>query len=410
MWDLFVFSIIGIFLGSVAGLLPGIHPNQFFLLVVSFLPFLSSFPTETILALIINIMVSNILFNYIPAIFFSVPDPNTVLNILPGHRMVLDGRGLDALFISLCGVLLTTLFSIILLPLLLILIPILNTFVYPYLHVLLILLSLWMIYLEGDWKKRFLSLFLYIISGVWGILCLNSKIIDSEVVLFPALTGMFGLAGILTSIKENTKFPNQKYVGDVKIGNASKIVLWALIAGVLIGVLPGAGESQAGVLVSNITGLGQNEFLGALAGINVSNAIFALVSLYSFGKVRSGSAAAVEAILPKFTLGYLIFSAGMIAISCGISAILVWVTGKKLLKFLERLNYKLVSKIIFIFTVMMVFIFSGLIGVFVLFVSTCLGVLPIFWDIKRTSNMGFLMVSTIIYFSGLTWVLNSILF
>jgi len=59
MWVL-LFSLIGIILGVIAGILPGIHPNQFFVLVVSFIPFLSQFPTEAILALVINIMVSNI--------------------------------------------------------------------------------------------------------------------------------------------------------------------------------------------------------------------------------------------------------------------------------------------------------------------------------------------------------------
>lgn len=268
-----VFSFIGIILGIFAGLLPGIHPNQFFVLVVSFIPFLSQFPQEAVLALIINIMVSNILLNYIPSIFFSVPDPNTVINILPGHRMVLEGKGLDALFISLSGAFLTLIVCVVTLPALLWVIPILHEFVYPYLHFLLFGLAMWMVVMEKTWRERLLSLTLYLMSGLWGIVCLNSTVISSEWALFPSLTGMFGIAGLLMSMQEVTKLPKQSMSENVKTGNIWKIVISGLIAGLLIGILPGAGESQAGVLVSEFTGLGQNEFLGALSGINMSNII-----------------------------------------------------------------------------------------------------------------------------------------
>ncbi len=397
-------------MGIIAGILPGIHPNQFFVLVVSFIPFLSGFPTEAILALIINIMISDTLLNYIPAIFFSVPDPSTVINILPGHRMVLEGKGMEALFISLVGAFFTVLGCVITLPILLWFIPILHEFVYPYLHYLLIGLGGWMVFMEKTWRNRLLSLFLYLVSGIWGILCLNSTVISSEWALFPTLTGMFGVAGLLMSMQEGVKLPKQVVSENIDTGNIPKIVISGLIAGLLIGVLPGAGESQAGVLVSEFTGLGQNEFLGSLAGINMGNAFFALVSLYSFGKVRSGAAAAIDEIIPKFTINHLVFSVGVILFSSGVSVLLTWVLGKKSLKFLERINYKLASQIILGFTVVMVLWFTGVVGVFIMAVSTCLGLLPVLWGIKRTSNMGFLMVSTTLYFAGLSWMINGILF
>ncbi|MEM5792847.1 MAG: tripartite tricarboxylate transporter permease [Candidatus Aenigmatarchaeota archaeon] len=405
-----IFTIIGILLGLIAGLLPGIHPNQLFILIIGFLPFFSGFPTESLLALIVSVMVSNIFFNYIPAIFFSVPDPNTVLNVLPGHKMVLEGKGLDALFISLSGGLLTLITCCLFLPLALILIPVLNKFLYPHIHILLIGLTFWLLLLESNWKKRLLSFLLFLLSGFWGILCLNSKLINSEDVLFPALTGMFGIAGLVTSLEEGVKIPTQKVSKNIKTGSIFKIVLTGLTAGLLIGVLPGAGESQAGILVSNLTRIGEEEFLGSLAGINTSNSIFALISLYSFGKVRSGAAAAIDSIIPHFNLNYLFLCIAIILLSSGLSVILCWLIGKKFLKALEKINYRIVSMFIIVFTTIMVLFFTGFIGLFILLVSTCLGLLPIIWGVRRTSNMGFLMLSTIIYFSGLTWTVNWVLF
>ena len=410
MIDTIIFTLIGIILGVIAGILPGIHTNQFFVLIVSLLPLLSRFPSSAILGLIVATAVSNIFLNYIPSIFFSVPDPSTVINVLPGHRMVLEGKGLDALFISLTGAFATLVVCVFTLPILLYLIPILHEFLYPHLHFLLIGLTIWMVMIEKTWKKRFLSLFLFIISGIWGLLCLNSTIISSEWALFPTLTGMFGIAGLLMSMQEVTKLPTQIPKKDVDVGSIKKIIVSGLVAGLLIGVLPGAGESQAGVLVSQFTNMNQKEFLGSLAGINMSNMFFALVSLYSFGKIRSGAAAAIDQVIFDFNINHLIFSVGVILFSGGLSVLITWYTGKKMLKALERINYKRVSQIILMFTVGMVFWFTGVVGVFIMFVSTCLGLLPLLWGVKRTSNMGFLMVSTIIYFAGLTYLINGFLF
>ena len=410
MIDTIIFTLIGIILGVIAGILPGIHTNQFFVLIVSLLPLLSRFPSSAILGLIVATAVSNIFLNYIPSIFFSVPDPSTVINVLPGHRMVLEGKGLDALFISLTGAFATLVVCVFTLPILLYLIPILHEFLYPHLHFLLIGLTIWMVMIEKTWKKRFLSLFLFIISGIWGLLCLNSTIISSEWALFPTLTGMFGIAGLLMSMQEVTKLPTQIPKKDVDVGSIKKIIVSGLVAGLLIGVLPGAGESQAGVLVSQFTNMNQKEFLGSLAGINMSNMFFALVSLYSFGKIRSGAAAAIDQVISDFNINHLIFSVGVILFSGGLSVLITWYTGKKMLKALERINYKRVSQIILMFTVGMVFWFTGVVGVFIMFVSTCLGLLPLLWGVKRTSNMGFLMVSTIIYFAGLTYLINGFLF
>lgn len=410
MLTIILFCFLGVFIGLFAGLLPGVHPNQIYITIIGLLPILSKFPEENLLALLISITVSNIFANYIPTIFFSIPESGTVINVLPGHRMVIEGKGLDALFISLSSAFLTIIFCIFSLPILLFLIPTLNKFFYPNVHFLLIGLAIWMIFLEKSFKKKILALVLYVLSGMWGIVCLNSPLINQEWVLFPTLTGMFGFAGILTSMGNTTKFPEQKFSEDIKIGNLKKIISSGIIAGLLIGIMPGAGESQAGVLVSQFTGLTQKEFLGSLSSINIGNAFFSLVSLHSLGKIRSGAAAAINEIIPEFQLSHLIFSSGVLLFSGGISVIMTWWIGKKSLSTLQNINYKKVTKIIIIFTALLVFLFTGFIGIFILLVSTCIGFLPLIWGVKRTNNMGFLMIPTIIYFSGFTWVVNFALF
>ncbi|MCD6402726.1 MAG: tripartite tricarboxylate transporter permease [Candidatus Aenigmarchaeota archaeon] len=410
MLDVLLFSLIGIFLGFIAGILPGIHPNQFFVLLITFLPLLSNFSLQSLIALVISTAISNVFFNYIPSLFFSLPDSTTTMNVLPGHRMVLMGYGLNALFISIVCAFLTLVVSLIFLPLFLYMIPIIHQLVYPYIHWLLISVILFMIIKERRMKERVCSLLLYVLSGLWGIVTLNSVAISSEDVLFPALTGLFGLPGLIASIETNTQIPPQTYSRTIKIPQLTKVIVSGLLAGMLAGILPGAGEAQAGMIVSEVTGLKQEGFLGALAGINMSNLIFSIVSLYSLRKIRSGVALALDRILLKFGIEELLFCCGLFLFSAGVSSLLTWIVGKKLLKFLQRIDYKKTSIAILIFTVLMVFSLTGIVGLFILFVSTFLGLLPLVMRIKRTSNMGYLMIPTTLYFAKLNWVVNSILF
>ena len=101
MLDILLFSLLGIFVGIAVGLLPGIHPNQIYIILVSILPLLSFLSEWDLIAFVLSISISNVISNYIPTIFFSIPDSNTAINVLPGHKMALEGRGLEALYIRL---------------------------------------------------------------------------------------------------------------------------------------------------------------------------------------------------------------------------------------------------------------------------------------------------------------------
>ncbi|MBS3052196.1 MAG: tripartite tricarboxylate transporter permease [Candidatus Aenigmarchaeota archaeon] len=406
MLDILLFSLLGIFVGIAVGLLPGIHPNQIYIILVSILPLLSFLSEWDLIAFVLSISISNVISNYIPTIFFSIPDSNTAINVLPGHKMVLEGRGLEALYISLISGILTLLISTLLLPIFLILIPFLYDNLHNYIHFLLIGLFLIMAFFEKGNKKYFFIL-VFIISGIWGIITLNSPLIKSENVLFPSLTGMFGLAGLLIERGGLKKLPTQRQIID-NINNEGfvKTVSSGIIAGLLVGILPGAGESQAGVLVSHTIKLSDKEFLGTLSGINMSNLLFSIVSLSSLEKIRSGTALAINEIVYNFNTEYLLFSVGILIFSGSLSVIFTWFLGKKTLLLLSKINYDLVSKIIILFTCTLVLLFTGFWGFFILIISIFIGLLPILFKIKRTSCMGYLMLSTIIYFSGLSNVIG----
>ena len=86
--------LVGVLLGTVSGLVPGIHSNTIagFLAGVS-APLLILFGIEGLAAAIVATMVTHTFLDAVPSTFLGVPDPDTVLAVLPAHRMCLAGHG-----------------------------------------------------------------------------------------------------------------------------------------------------------------------------------------------------------------------------------------------------------------------------------------------------------------------------
>jgi len=104
MVDLILACFIGIFCGAVTGLIPGIHVNTVGAFVFASSTFLLNFHSpETISVFLISMSISHALLEFIPSMFLGVPEEGTVLSILPGHQMLLQGRGKEAIRLVALG-------------------------------------------------------------------------------------------------------------------------------------------------------------------------------------------------------------------------------------------------------------------------------------------------------------------
>jgi putative membrane protein len=391
MLDLLFFSFFGIIIGGLAGLLPGLHPNQIYFFLSSFSLFIEQ---KHFVVFLCSLAVSNIVFSYLPSLFLSLPEINTVINVLPGHKMVIKGEGKKALLASLTAAVITFLILFIFAPLMMLVLPVIYKATRPFVHLLLVGFVVFMVFLEKDNKKRLLASLLFILSGIWGILTLNNKLINSNESLMPALTGLFGLPALLMTSK--SKIPKQNS-GEVGVFIGLKAVFLGLLAGILSGILPGAGESQAGLAVMSFQRLKDEEVVGSLSSINAANMFLSLLMLAATGKIRSGLAEFLSSV--GFN-DFLFLACGSILFSAGISSIMCFWLGNRVIKLLESIDYKKLSYIIISLLVLMVLLLSGPIGLLILLVSTCMGMLPLLVHVKRTSNMGFLIVPTILYYLG----------
>src|SRR3989338_7353088 len=116
--EIFLAILIGIIFGVIAGLLPGIHPNLVSIFLFSISLFLLQYFSPLTLALfIVAVTITNTFVDSTPSIFLGAPEGGTELSVLPGHRLLLQGRGYEAVSLTVIGSLLAVLILTFLTPL-----------------------------------------------------------------------------------------------------------------------------------------------------------------------------------------------------------------------------------------------------------------------------------------------------
>ncbi|MEM5801900.1 MAG: tripartite tricarboxylate transporter permease [Candidatus Aenigmatarchaeota archaeon] len=409
MLEFIIFSLLGLFLGTILGLIPGMHINNILPLIMG----LSFIIDPMNLAIfIVSISISQIFIGYIPSIFLGAPEENTALSVLPGHKLLLAGKGFEAIKLTVISGIFALFFSISTIFILTNYFSYLYELSRPYVHYILIFLISIMLIYEKNFKMSILSLAIILLSGIFGILVLNSTIITTKFVLFPVLSGLFGISTLLISLFQNSKIPPQSYDDeiDLPLSTFLKSIFLGSLSGLAVGFLPAVGVSQAATLMQYIGKMQEaRSFLATLSSINISNEIFSLISLFFVGNPRSGASVAIERILGKLNFHDTLILIGTICFTSSMAALLTIFLGKIIPKFLIKINYKILSLIIILFLLSMISISTGLNGLLIVFTATSIGFLCNLLGVRRSHCMGVLLIPSIFFFAGLNPTIISIL-
>lgn len=137
-----------------------------------------------------------------------------------------------------------------------------------------------------------------------------------------------------------------------------------------------------------------------MSGVNTSNAIFGLVAFAAIGRTRSGAMVAVKEILGADSLDLpilLLFFAAMILTALFSYFSTVWI-GNHAHHFLKKLDYaKLCTGVLVGLTVIVV-LFTGFFGLFIFIISTPIGMLASFMNVRKSHAMGVILLPVILYF------------
>lgn len=393
--EILLFIFLGVIFGTITGMIPGLHPNTLFIIILSSIPIYMFTGNIYILAFILSLAVSNTFIDFIPSIFFGAPEEDTTISIVPTHYFFLKGEGYHALFQTVYGgIVATLLLSIIFLPLIYffkVVMKYIRSFMW-------FILSIFLLFMIIKSKNKTGALLISILSGSLGIVLLNS--LSSNYSLFPSLTGMFGISILLLSSKKvNVKQRiKTSYNGSLKGGIAG------LLAGILSGFLPAVGSSQTAAITSSFVGRDKKIFISALGGINTANIIVTMIIFHALGNIRSGAAWAISQIFYELPFNILFLSIPIILISASLSSIIALLFGKVICKIVNKINYFIVCRCMIAFLILIVFVFSGIIGILILVPSTIIGILCSRLKVERSVMMSYLLLPTILYYSNILYI------
>jgi len=202
MIELLLPIALGLLFGCICGLIPGLHPNNLIIFVPVILMMFEPLPAASLLltAGVVNSFVS-----MIPSILLGAPEDAEALGVLPGHRLLMEGRGYEAIKLTVVGSLGGMLFALATLPLMALIVPSVYETIRPLTHWLLILVVSYMIFTENGVKNKIFALCVVLMSGFLGMTSLEY----SDAMIFPLLSSLFGLPILLASIFKKTQIPDK---------------------------------------------------------------------------------------------------------------------------------------------------------------------------------------------------------
>ena len=405
--EIILATVLGIATGIFTGLTPGIHINLVSVLVVSFSPFLLTFFSPISLGVyIITMAITHTFLDALPGIYLGAPDESQVLNVLPGHRMLLAGEGHNAVKLTIIGSFGCLLLSLLFFPLTLKFMRSFYHIIEDYIGYILIILMMFMILREKKLEKILKALLMFTMAGVFGLVVLNIPTLNQP--LFSLLSGLFGLSILLTSLMDKTNIPEQNPAQELDI--EKPVLITSTFAGTFVatlaGFLPGFGSSQAAILGQQIIGsfskiigdIGDKGFLIMVGGINTVNMLTSIGAIYVLGKARNGAILAINQIIGAINLREVIIFLMVLLIAGGIATILSLKISKIFSNLITKVNYTVLVAIIMMFIIILTIYFDGVLGLSILVTATSIGVLATKLGVGKNHLMGCLLLPVICYF------------
>ena len=408
---------VGLILGAISGLTPGLHVNNFAAMLLAASPILISYGLSPyhVSTIILAAAISQTFFDAIPAVFVGAPDSDTILTVLPGHSLMLEGRGIEAIRLSAIGSAGSIIAAILLVFPLSWTFSRYNDMLMKYVGVLLLVISLFMIktengpVIEGQGslvhlKYKALAVLVFLTSGFLGTFAFNHESMFQSPLglqtqpMLPLLSGLFGASFLVISLSSDTTIPEQEDTGlHIPAGSLARSVLLGSLGGSVIAWIPGVSPSIAAMATRLGAPSTGEEFLVSISGVNTANALFSLVALYAVDKPRSGAAAAVKELI---TMNWdILVQMLVIIIAVGAASYIAAIGSARVFaRVISRLNYRRLCLGVLAGLTAMTLAFTGWFGLLIFVISTIVGMISPLAGIRKTHAMGVLMLPLIVHY------------
>jgi putative membrane protein len=382
----------GIALGTASGLVPGLHANNMALLLAGLAPSIPGPPLYVGMAMLAAGVVHTFL-EIVPTLALGVPDPATAVAALPGHRLVLEGRGREALRLSALGsgaaVLLAAPLAVPVTRAMAALWPILRA----NLSVVLLGVVGVLLLTERGVVSMVVGAFAFLTSAMLGIATLDlspEAPLAAGGVLAPLFAGLFGAPVLIDAIDGDGVPPQDDAAVALSKGGLAGLSGLGTVAGAVVGYVPAVSSAVAATLalVAVPGRYGARGFVVTTSGVNTATSVFALFALVALGAPRTGVLVAVESAGVPLSVPHLL-AAVALAAAAGFG--LVVTLGDRYLLAVGRLDPAWLSVAVLVGLAVVGYLFAGYVGVGCYVAATVIGLVPARFRARRVHLMGVLI-------------------
>lgn len=386
--EILLATIVGVIAGTFTGLVPGVHVNLIAaLLLASAAMLIPLFGVTAVIAFIIAMAVTHSFISVVPSIFLGAPDAAMALSVLPGHKLLLEGRGVEAVRFTQIGSLAAVILSLALFPLFVWIIQRVNTDYVPF-----VLLGLVVFLLLQEFSVA--SVVCFLSAGILGLLVFRLPGLENS--LFPLLSGLFGISTLLLSL-ENNEFPEQKSNKVPLPAKSGQSIIVGQVVGFVAAFMPGLGTASAAAIAEPFVKAKEEGFLLLIGIISTVNFVLSLATFYVLDKARNGAIVAVkELVEPSFP--FVLLAVGVVAVAAGLASIALTHITVATASLCRKINYVKLAVSIILILMILTFLLSGWRGFLVLIPAVALGVLAPLINVPRRFLMGCLLIPVLTYF------------
>ncbi len=385
------FLVAGVALGTASGLLPGLHANNMAFLLAGVAPSVPGPRLYVAMAMLAAGVVHTFL-DVVPSLALGVPDAAMAAVSLPGHRLVLEGRGREAIRLSALGSGGAVVLAV---PLA---VPITRLMVAGWptiranLTALILGVAALLVLTEGSPGSMAGAAVSLVASALLGVATLDltpAAPLSAGGMLAPLFAGLFGAPVLVDAIGGGGIPPQDDPAIAVPGREVAGLTGIGTVAGAVVGYVPAISSAIAATaaLLAVPGRYGARGFVVATSGVNTANAIFALFALVALGSPRTGVLVAVEAVGAPPSLPHLLVA---VAVAGAVGFLLVVALGDRYLAVVGRLDATTLSVAILAGLAGLSYLFAGRVGVAAYLAAAVVGLVPPRFRARRASLMGVL--------------------
>lgn len=422
--------LAGTVLSCLLAILPGLHIYNVMGLAAMLIYWLQSMgmavDPEVFIPFMIGLVVGWSVLNTIPSVLLGAPDESAIFTVLPGQKYLMTGRGYEGTLIIGAGSLVGLFMLVFIIgPFAPKYLPVARSVLSPHMHWILWVIITFILMTEwpkggnwgpAGWRKFFnawstlgAGLFTFLISGLLGFLLLYRAPVNIENAfqnIMPAFVGLFAIPWCLLNAVSGAEVPKQ-FVRDTLNINGDLLLRSGIAGGIgggFAAFFPVVTGGVGGLLAGHATA--QRDERVFLMSQGVSKVVYytgALMLFFVPGLflTRGGGAWILSGLYTPRTWGDYYLALGSIAIAGGVSFLMMPPLTKATLWLVRKVDYRFISLFALVIIIGLVFSITGWVGLFIMTVSTGIGLIPVLFGSRRLNCLGVLLLPIACNMSGI---------